>query len=89
MQRFAQEQPVLYEPVKDLIGKITEVDSDNWNTWENGQPKDETNEWFRRCKAYLPRFKTVKGLATSLSNLDPHHLAPYVTTSVFVFIEVP
>jgi hypothetical protein len=89
MQHFAQVQPALYKLIQDRIGEIGEVvDVDNWDTWMNRRPEDKRNEWLRRCKAYLPRFKTVKTLATSLSNLDPHHLAPYVTTGVFVFIEV-
>ncbi|QGA20938.1 hypothetical protein EYB26_008648 [Talaromyces marneffei] len=89
MQHFAQDQPALYNLIQDRIGEIREVvDVDSWDTWLNRRPKDKTNKWFRRCKAYLPRFRTVKSLATSLSNLDPHHLAPYVTTGVFVFIEL-
>lgn len=89
MQRFAEEQPELYKLIEGRIGEIRKIDTDNLDTWLlNRQIKDETNEWLRRCKAYLPRFKTVKVLAASLSNLDPHHLAPYVTTGVFVFIEV-
>ena len=88
MRRFSQEQPALYELIKGRMEEIRNLDADKWDTWLN-QPLDmKANSWLRRCKAYLPRLKTVKSLATRLSNLDPHGLAPYVTTGVFVFIEV-
>ncbi|KAI0843319.1 hypothetical protein F5Y06DRAFT_254644 [Hypoxylon sp. FL0890] len=87
LQRFAQEKPEPYELIKGRIGEIYRLDADSWDTWSNGRSESES-EWFRRCKAYLPRFKTIKSLATSLSQLDPHHLAPYITTGVFVVIEL-
>jgi len=89
MRDFEKEHPALHKLIKDRIDSILEANPDKWDTWLlNRQPKDETNEWFRKCKAFLPRFKTVKGLVTGLSKLDPHNLAPYVANGVFVFVEV-
>ncbi|KAI0418533.1 hypothetical protein F5X98DRAFT_373681, partial [Xylaria grammica] len=88
MQRFAKEEPELYELMKDCIEKFGHESVINWDTWLNNRQKDPESGWFRRCKAYMPSFRALKGAAMTFSNLDPHKLAPLVTTGVFVTIEL-
>lgn len=89
MKRFAEEKPELYEVMKAQIGKIQNMDVDNWDTWSNDhQPKESEGAFFRRCKAYLPQLKSSRHVALSLSNLDPHKIAPWVTAGVFLAAEV-
>ncbi|RWA10773.1 hypothetical protein EKO27_g4331 [Xylaria grammica] len=88
MQRFAKEEPELYDLMKDCIEKFGHESVKNWDTWLNNRQKDPESGWFRRCKAYMPSFRALKGAAMTLSNLDPHKLAPLITTGVFVTIEL-
>jgi hypothetical protein len=88
MERFAKDEPQLYKLIEDRIGEIRNLDVDYWDTWLNNQPKESENTWLRRCKAYLPQLQTVKSFALRLSNLDPHKIAPLVTTGIFVVVEV-
>ncbi|GAW10750.1 hypothetical protein ANO14919_000850 [Xylariales sp. No.14919] len=88
MQRFAKEEPELYELMKDCIEKFGHESVKNWNTWLNNRQKDPESGWFRRCKAYMPSFRALKGAAMTFSNLDPHKLAPLITAGVFVTIEL-
>lgn len=88
MESFAKERAGLNEVIKDRIKEIQQVDVDNWDTWLNVHCGKSQSTWFRRCKSYLPRVKTVKTLAVSLSNLDPHKIAPCVTTGLFVLLEL-
>lgn len=94
IERFQKEHP---EGYKLMVGQLHEIqklkDGHTWDTWLNRQGLDkastETNhKWLRICKAYMPSLTTVRALATGLGNLDPHKVAPLVTTGVFVFVEV-
>ena len=86
--RFQNDSPELYGMVKDLLEDVQNLGVDNWDTWLNKPRKDSNSAWFRRFKTYLPQFKSSKALAMSLSNLDPHKIAPLVTAGVFLAAEV-
>lgn len=86
--RFQNDSPELYGMVKDLLEDVQNLGVDNWDTWLNKPRKDSNSAWFRRFKTYLPQFKSTKALAMSLSNLDPHKIAPLVTAGVFLAAEV-
>ncbi|KAI0548121.1 hypothetical protein F4679DRAFT_552030 [Xylaria curta] len=88
VRHFTKTQPKLFGMMKEDLESFGQRSVDDWDTWLNNHRKVSNNAWLRRCKAYLPSFKVVKSLAMSLSNLDPHKLAPLVTTGVFVAIEL-
>ncbi|KAI0872757.1 hypothetical protein GGS24DRAFT_502493 [Hypoxylon argillaceum] len=87
MKQFAEKEPELYQLMKDHIVDFGHHSIDSWDTWGNGQ-EGSGAAWFRRCKAYLPSFKAVKTAAMMISNLDPHKIAPWVTSGVFVAVEL-
>ncbi|OTA90100.1 hypothetical protein M434DRAFT_398187 [Hypoxylon sp. CO27-5] len=87
-ERFQKERPELYEMIQPLFGDIQNLAVDDWDTWLN-KPREESNStWFRRCKAYLPQLKSFKTVALSLSNLDPHKIAPWVISGIFLAAEL-
>ncbi|KAI1362199.1 hypothetical protein F5Y08DRAFT_312964 [Xylaria arbuscula] len=88
VRRFARERPELYILMKDHIVTFGVQSVNNWDTWLNYPEKEPNDVWLRRCKAYLPSFKAVKGGAMAVSNLDPHGLARLITAGVFVAIEL-
>ncbi|KAI0514661.1 hypothetical protein F5B22DRAFT_610279 [Xylaria bambusicola] len=89
MQRFAKERPDLYEIMKDriaLFGKLQSID--DWETWLNNCRNFPDHKRFRQVKAYLPSFKAVRSIATTLSNLDPHGIARLIIPGVFLAVEL-
>lgn len=92
IQIFADRKPKLFELLKDQIEHFQDLSVERWDTWSNirpaGQSESPQAAWVSRCKARLPAFSAVKGLAIRVSALDPHGLAPYIVTGSFVAIEV-
>lgn len=94
VERFEKEKQEEYRLIVGQIAQIQKLkDGDNWDTWLDGPgldpaTKETKYKWLRTCKAYMPSFGTVKGIAQNLSNLDPHKVAPLVTTGVFLLVEV-
>ncbi|KAI5924980.1 hypothetical protein F4810DRAFT_662291 [Camillea tinctor] len=88
MIRFANEKPKLYQLMKGRVEGILNLDTDNWDTWLDKKPTKSSHVWFRRCKAYLPALKDVKSVALRLSSLDPHNIAPWVTSGIFLAVEL-
>lgn len=92
VQKFEEKEKNRYAVIQDRLSKIRELQGvDNWDTWVNRQPgksNETTHKWLRKCRTYLPPLATVKGLAQSLSNLDPHKIAPFVTAGAFILVEV-
>ncbi|KAI0965843.1 hypothetical protein F4678DRAFT_312854 [Xylaria arbuscula] len=91
VQRFATEEPKLFDLMKDIIERFGNESVENWKIWLNNRlekRQENSTKWLRRCKAYLPSFKVMKTLVTSISNLDPHKIAPIFTTAFFVAVEL-
>jgi hypothetical protein len=86
--RFAESKPELYRHIKDRIVEIKDLDVGDWDTWLIDQSDKTTHTWFRRCKTYLPAFKSIKSVAMSVSRLDPYNIAPLITSGVFAAVEV-
>ncbi|KAG6353533.1 hypothetical protein INS49_005495 [Diaporthe citri] len=94
VELFEKEKLEEYGLIVGQIAKIQELkDGGTWGTWLDapglGLAAKETKcKWLRTCKAYMPSLGTVKGIAQSLSDLDPHKVAPLVTTGVFLLVEL-
>ncbi|KAI1384900.1 uncharacterized protein F4822DRAFT_433439 [Hypoxylon trugodes] len=71
-----------------LCEDVRNLDADHFDTWLNKPHKGWNSTWLSRCKAYLPQLKSFRTVALSLSNLDPHKIAPWVITGLYLSAEV-
>lgn len=92
--KFKNDHPKEYELIANELQAVQHLKSvDSWDTWLNsrslnGDSKDVTRRWLRKCKAYMPSVTLIRSLAMSLSNLDPYKIAPPITAGIFILVEV-
>jgi hypothetical protein len=94
IENFKSKEPRLSEYINAKVQKFQDLDVAGWDMWS--KPRSEAGDespswrmkWSHRFKTYLPSLKLVKCVGTTLSNLDPHRVAPFVCLGVITFIEV-
>jgi len=89
LNTLQQDEPQNYQTLERILNKASSPTNDRVERFFHlDEHNQETNVLLLRAKAVLPSVATVRAVAMTIANVDPHKVAPYVVAGSFFVLDV-